>query len=135
MLVDEGCVTGVELDAVAHQLAAYHLDLFADHMLGPGQQVGGGDPLLDPVARAVHLALVHSGQVEDGLAQRLGRDGAGIHAHPAEHATAFDHGNRLAKLRCGDRGLLPARTRTDDDEVVFQTHEEKTYAAFGDLAG
>ena len=78
-------VADEQLDAVAHQLGAHDLDLLADHVLGAGQQVGRGDLLLDPVAGAVQLALAHPGQVDDRLAQRLRRDGAGVDAHAAEH--------------------------------------------------
>ncbi len=103
---------------------------------GAGQQVGGGDLLLDAVAGAVQLALAHAGQVDDRLAQRLGRNGSGVHANAAEHPAALDDRDRLAELRRRDRGLLPARTRTDDDEVVLQHWNpwQKVYAGWGDLA-
>ena len=75
-----------EVDAVADQLVADDLDLAADDVLGAAEQVGDGDVVLDPVVLAVELALVHAGQVEHGLAQGLGRDGAGVDADPADHA-------------------------------------------------
>jgi hypothetical protein len=119
VLVDEAGVTFVEIDAVAHQLRSDDVDLLADHVLGTGQQVGGGDLLLDPVARPVQLPLAHPGEVDDGLAQGLRRDGAGVDADPTEHAAAFDDGDRLAELGRGDGGLLSARAGPDDDEVVL----------------
>jgi hypothetical protein len=95
----------------------HHVDLAAD-VLGARQQVGDGDLFLDPVAGAVQLALAHAGQVEHRLAQRLGRDGAGVDADAAEHVAALDDRDRLAELGRRDRGLLAAGTGTDDDEVV-----------------
>ena len=119
VLVDEAAVPDVELDAVAHQLAADHVDFLADDVLGAGQQVGGGDLLLDAVAGAVELTLAHAGEVDDRLAQRLGRDGPGVDADAAEHPAPLDDRHRLAELGRRDGGLLTAGTRTDDDEVVF----------------
>ena len=107
-----------DVDVVAQQLVADHLDLPADHVRGPGQQVGDGDLGLDPVAGAVHVALGEPGQVEHGLAQRLGRDGAGVDAHPAHHVAPLGHAHPLAQLGRGDRGLLPARTGADHQQVV-----------------
>jgi hypothetical protein len=60
-----------QVDSVAHQLVAHHVDFLADHVLGPRQQVGRGDPVFHPVARAIELALIHPGEVKHGLAQRL----------------------------------------------------------------
>ena len=108
--VDEPAVALDQIDAVAHQLRSDHVLLLADDVRGAGQQVGGGDLLLDAVAGAVQLALAHAGEVDDGLTQRLGRDGPGVHADAAEHPSALDDRDRLAELCRGDRGLLPART-------------------------
>jgi len=108
-----------EVDAVAHQLRADDVLLLADDVAGARQQVAGGDLLLDAVAGPVQFALAHPGQVDDGLAQRLGRDGSGVHANTAEHPTALYNRHRLAELCRCDRGFLTARTRTDDDEVVL----------------
>ncbi len=126
--VDEAAVTLDEVDAVAHELRPDDVLLLADHMAGAREQIGGGDLLLDAVARAVQLALAHAGEVDDGLAQRLRRDGPGVHADTAEHAAAFDDRHRLAELCRRDRGLLATRTRTDDDEVVLQhgTHGKRS---------
>ena len=79
---------GEDRDPVAGQLAAHHVVLPADHVLGPGGQVGDGDLVLDPVALPVHLPLVQAGQVQHRLPERLGRDRAGVQAHPAEHVAA-----------------------------------------------
>jgi hypothetical protein len=119
VLVDEAAVAGVELDAVADQLRADDVLLLADHVLGAGQQVGGGDVFLDSVTRTVELALRDAGQVDHRFAQCLRWDRAGVHAHAAEHSAVFDDRHRFAEFGCGDSGLLPAGTRADDDEVVL----------------
>ena len=110
VLVAEPRLARNEVNSVAHQLVSNHVGLLADHMLGPRQQVRRGDLVLDAVAGAVELTLIHAGQVEHGLAQRLGRDGAGVDAHAAEHWTLFDDRDRFAQLGRGDRGFLAART-------------------------
>src|SRR5699024_3974704 len=46
--VGEGPGPGDQLDPVADQLAADHVDLPADHVLGAGGQVGDGDLVLEP---------------------------------------------------------------------------------------
>ena len=136
VLVDESGVADVQLDAVAHQLRAHHVDLLADDVLGARQQVSRGDLLLDAVAGAVELPLAHAGEVDDRLAQRLRRNRSGVDADPTEHASAFDHRDRLAELRGSDGGLLPTWPRPDDDEVVLlhRTHGTKVYAGWADLA-
>ena len=134
--IDEPAVALDQVDPVAHQLRPHDVLLFADHVGGAGEQVGGSDLLLDAVARAVELALAHAGEVDDGLAQRLGRDGPGVHANPAQHPAALDDRHRLAELCRRDRGFLAARTRTDDDEVVLDAWNpwQKVYAGCADLA-
>ena len=71
MRVEEPGVPDQQVDAVAHQLIAHHVDFLADHVLGAGEQVGRGDLFLDAVTRAVQFTLVHAGEVEDRFAQRL----------------------------------------------------------------
>ena len=70
--------------------ARIDLGLATDDVLQPGEQIGDRDLLLDPVARPVQVALLHPGQVEDGLAQGLGGDRAGVDADAADHALAVD---------------------------------------------
>ncbi|MCO5546658.1 hypothetical protein L7F22_000092 [Adiantum nelumboides] len=116
--VGEARRPGQDVDVVAHQLVAHHLDLTADHVLGARQQVSYGDLGLDPVAGPVHLPLGEPGQVEDGLAQGLRRDRAGVDADPAHHVAAVGHRHPLPELRRRDRGLLPTRPGADHHQVV-----------------
>ena len=80
------------------------------------------DLVLDPVALAVDLALGHAGQVEDGLAQRLGRDRARVHADAADHVPPLDDRRRAG--RAWPPGSRPSgrRGRSRDDEVVVMRH-------------
>ena len=116
--VDELRGADEQRDVVARELVADDVDLPVDHMRRPGGQVGDRDVLLDPVGLAVQLALGQAGQVEHRLAQRLGRDGAGVDADAAHHVAAFDDRGPMAQLRRGDRRLLAGRSGTDDDHVV-----------------
>ncbi len=97
----------------------------------PGQQVGDRDLGLDPVAGAVHVALGEAGQVEHRLAQRLRRDRAGVDADPAHHGVPLGHGDPLAQLRRRDRGLLPARSRADHQQVVVVPMQVPTVGSTG----
>src|SRR5271157_4966069 len=115
--VQEAARTGHGRDPVTGELAAHHVHLAADHVGGPGGQVGDGDLVLDPVALAVHLALVQAGQVEDRLAQGLGRDRARVQAHTAHHVLALDDRHPPLELRRGNGCLLAARPRAEYQHV------------------
>ena len=117
VVVDEPAGAGEQGDVVAGQLVADDVDLAADHVLGAGGQVGDGDVLLDPVTLPVQLALGEAGEIEHRLAQRLGGDGAGVDADPADHVAAVDDGHPAAELGRGDGGLLAAGTGSDDEHV------------------
>jgi hypothetical protein len=105
-------------DPVAGELAAHHVVLPADHMGDPRGQVGDGDVVLDPVRLAVDLALPRPGQVENRLAQRLGRDRARVDAHPAHHLGALYQGHAPVQLRGRDGRPLPAGPGADYKQVV-----------------
>ncbi|SKV75452.1 Uncharacterised protein [Mycobacteroides abscessus subsp. abscessus] len=118
VFVGEAADAADQVDPIALQLGAHHLDLLADDMLGAGQQILRGDVGLHAVAGAVQLALVHARQIEHRLAQCLGRNGPGIGADATEHVVAFDDRHRLAELGRGDGGLLASGAGPDDDEIV-----------------
>ena len=67
---------------------------------------------------------MQAGQVQHGLAQRLGRDRAGVDADPADHAPPFDHRDLPAELGGGDGGLLAAGAGPEHEQVdVIAGHE------------
>ena len=80
-------------------------------------EVAGRDVLLDPVAAAVEPPLAPAREVQDGLAQRLRRDRAGMHRHPAQPPAAVDHQHRLAELRRLHRRPPPRRPAADHQHV------------------
>jgi hypothetical protein len=116
--IEEPAGAGEQLDVVTQQLGAHHLYLAADHMLGARQQVGDRDVLLDPVARAVEVPLVHTGEVQHRFPQGIRRDRAVVDADAADHVLPVDDGHPLPQFRGRDGRLLPARAGADDDQVV-----------------
>ena len=115
--VDEARVAVQHLHVVARQLVAHHVDLALDDGLRAPEEVLDRDVVLHLVALPVQLLLGHAGQVDHGLAQRLGRQRAGVGAHPADHVPPLDDGDALAELRGLDRGLLSGRAGTDHQQV------------------
>jgi hypothetical protein len=107
-----------DVHVVAQELVADHLDLAADHMLCARQQVLDRDLALDAIAHAVQVPLGEPGEVEDCLAQRLGRDRAGVDADAAHHVAPLGDGHAFAQLGCGDRCLLAAGPGADHQQVV-----------------
>ncbi len=118
MGVDEAGLAGQGAHAVALELVLQHLDLVVQGLVQAHGEVGAADVLLDPVGAAVEAALAPAGQVQRRLAQGLGRDGAGVHRHPADAAAVLDHQHRLAQLGRLHRGPAARRPRADDDEIV-----------------
>ena len=105
------------LHAVAGELVLQHLDLVVERHVQARHQVLGGDVLLHPIGAAVEAALAPAGEVEHRLAQRLGRDGAGVHRDAADAAALLDHEHGSAELGRLDRGAAAGRAAADDDEV------------------
>src|SRR5262249_46833667 len=87
-------------------------------LVADGDQVIDGDVALDAVALAEESALVAAGQVQGGLAEGLGGDGAGVDLRPADDGVALDDDDALAELGGLDGGLLPGRPGADDGNVV-----------------
>ncbi len=65
-------------------MIADDLHLVMDHLLADVDQVGDGDVLLDAIALAEEPALADAGQVQDGFAQRLRGNRAGVDGRAAE---------------------------------------------------
>ncbi len=91
-------------------------------MLTTVEQVLHGDILFDAVAGAIKLAFIEAGEMKDGFAHGLGRDGAGVDADAAETDLAFDHGDAFAELGRVKSCFLAGGTGADDDEIVGDIH-------------
>ena len=87
-------------------------------MLGARGEVTDRDLVLDAVTAAIEIALTQPGQIENGLTQGLGGDGAGVDAHPTDHVAAIDDPDALAQLCGSDGSLLPTGPGAQDQQVV-----------------
>ena len=119
--IDEARGTLDHGHVVAGELVLDHVGLSPDDVLVPGAEVVDRDLLLHPVALAVHAALGEPGEVEDGLAERLRRDGPADHAHAA-HLAPLGDGGALPQLGGLDGGLLAGGPAADRQQVVFEGH-------------
>src|SRR5262249_40129832 len=93
--------------------AADELELVADDLLADEDQVGDRDVALDPIALAEQPAIAGAGEVQDRLAEGLGRDRARIDRRAAQDGTLLDDDRLLAELRRLDGRLLTRRARAD----------------------
>ena len=73
---------------------------------------------LHAVGKPVKAAFAPAGEVQHRLAQRLRRDGAGVHRDAADAAALLDHQRPLAELGGLDRRASPRRAAADDDQVM-----------------
>ena len=117
--IEEAGLAARGLHAVAGELVLQHLDLVVERLVQARHQVGGADVLLHPVGAAVEAALAPAGEVEHGLAQRLGRDGAGVDGDPADAAALLDDQNGPADLGGLHGGAAPGGAAADDNHVVI----------------
>ena len=115
-------VAAQQLDAVALELVRHHGDLALQHVVEPVGQVLQRDVLLDAVAEPVEAALPKAGEVQDGLAQGLARDRAGVGDAPADRCAPLDRHDARAQLGGLDRRALPCGTGPDDHHVVAAHH-------------
>src|SRR5262249_4808783 len=122
--IDERRLRRENVDAVAHQLVPRDVDLVADHVIDPEQQIAHRDVLLDRVGGAVETALAVSRQPQRRLAQRLARDRSGVDADTADDGALLDDRHAFIELRRLDRGAMTGRTRTDDEQVVIVVRHE-----------
>ena len=84
-----------------------HFDFVVEGDCQTLAQVFCGDALLVAVRAAIDAALAPAGQVQHGLAQRLGRNSAGVHANAADAPALLDHKHGLLQLR-GLHGSAPS---------------------------
>ena len=117
MGVREGSGAPEESDPVPLHLGADDVDLARDDLVAPEEEVVHRDVVLHGVGHAVDPALGDPEQVEDGFAERLGRDRPRVHADPAHHLAPLADSDLLAELRGLDGCPLPGRTRAEDEEI------------------
>jgi hypothetical protein len=120
--VGEARAAVVERDVVAEQLVADDAPLALDDLTGAHGEVVDLDLVLEPVVLAVDPALGKPGQVDDGLPDRLGRNGARVDRDAAEVPAALDERDALVHLRRLDGRLLARGARPDDEEVDVVCH-------------
>ena len=109
-----------QLDVIASQLVAHHVDLMLDHPVGADQEILHRDVLLDRVGGSVEFAGAISGKLEHNLAKGFGGDGAEIDAAAADDGSSLDHSDSFVELRTLDRGALTGWPGTDHQEIVIE---------------
>ena len=100
-----------ERHMVAQELVADDAALALDDLARPQREILDPDLLLEPVVLAVDAPLAEAGQVQDGLADGLRGDRAGVDGDPAEMAPPLDERDPLAQLRGLNGRSLPGRAR------------------------
>ena len=93
------------------------LPLALDHAALALHEVGERDAGLHTQVDAVQPALAKAGEVERGLAQRLGGDGAGVDHRAARLGRALDDADALAEVRRLSGALLAGGAGADHDEI------------------
>ena len=84
MRVDKRGASEERLDVVARELRLGDVDFGLDHVLHPEGQVGHGDLFFYTVIDAVNALVLVAGEVQYGLAQGFGGNGAGVDANSAD---------------------------------------------------
>jgi hypothetical protein len=135
MRIDEAGGGRDHLDAVALELVPGNVDLVAHHRVGAEQQVHHRDVAFYRVGRAIDGPLAETRQVQRRLAQRLGRDGAGVDAHPADHRLALGYGDPLAQLGGLDGGALAGGSGAEHQQVVIVACRSRCRLRAGGNAG
>ena len=104
-----------------------HLDLAADHAVDAREQLRARRPPVEPRPRQA-IALARDARVhDDGLAQGLARDRAGLDADAADAPAPLDDRRPLPELRRLHRRALAGRpaARRDEVEVEGRTHRPR----------
>ena len=118
-----------QLDVVALQLMAHHVDFMADHRVDPKEQVLQGDFFLDLVGLAVDRVFAIAGEIEHRLAHGLARNRADVHAGSADDRLALDDHHALAQLGRLNRGVMTRRAGPDRYKVIFEVSHPNSSAS------
>ena len=117
MRVDKRGAPGQNLHAVARELRNGHVDFGLDDVLDPKGQVRHGDLLFDAVIDAIDSLVGVAGKMHHGLAQGLGRDGAGVDAGASHALALLHHRDLFPGLGALDGSPLAGRSRADHNHV------------------
>ena len=109
---------GDDVDAVARELGANHVDFCFDDVERAEGEIGHGDGFLHPVVDAINALVLIAGKMQDGFANGLAGNGAGVDGGAADDFEFFNQSGALAEF-CGlDGGALACGSGTHDDEIV-----------------
>ena len=109
-------------DAVLLEVLLDHLPrLLHDGPLAM-HEVADRDVRLDPILHAVEAALAEAAQVERGLAEGLGRDGARVDGGATRLGGALDDADGLPEIRDLRGPLLARGAAADDAEIEVLSH-------------
>ena len=81
------------------------------------EKLGHGGPPLGPDPDAVQGVVTQAREDQDGLAERLARDGPRLAADAPDHPAGLDDGDALPQLGRLDRRPLTGWTAPDAEEV------------------
>ena len=123
MRIDEAGHASEHFDAVARELRADHVDLGFDHVLRAKAEIRHRDLFLHAVVDAVDALVVETGKMQDGFADGLAGDRAGVDRRAADDFEFLDERHALAVLHGLNGRALSRGTGAEDDEVVtFHAH-------------
>ena len=119
MRIEETGATEGGEDPVVRALLGQQGVFVGDHALEATPQLVDGNLLHLTRGAAVVDGLNKPGQVEDGTAQGLGRNGSLIQTGASQQTQPVDDDDTLPRLCRLDRTLLPGRSCADDGQIHF----------------
>jgi hypothetical protein len=125
--VDERGLGVNQLDSVAQELMAHHVDFVANHRIDPHQEVLQRNLVLDLVRFAVDRMFAIAGQVEDGFAHGLARDGAHVNADASHQRLAFDQHHALSELGGLNCCVMAGGPRANHHQVKVKVRHSMTF--------
>ncbi len=117
--IEETCDSGNDVNAVARELRANHVDFRFDDVKRAEGKIRHGDGFLHAVVHAVNALVLVAGEMQYGFADGFAGDSAGIDGRPAHDFEPFDQRDALAEFGGLDGGALPSGAGTHDDEIVL----------------
>jgi len=133
MGIDEARACGHEINTVAQELVAQDVYFVTHDRIDPHQQILEGDFFLDAIRIAVDGVLAIAGEIHDGFAHRLARNGTDIDADAAEQRLALDHEDAFAQLGALDRRMMAGRSGAYDSEVIIKVRHRMHCCFLHDL--